>query len=149
MAIKLDLQKAYDKVNWKFIQAILLHFGFNDTFTNWIISCISLVSFEVFVNGGKIASFKFSHGLRKGDPLSPYLFILGQEVLSRLLDYKLRSKNISDIKTSISGPTITHVMYADDIVLFTKATRRDASNLVWILEKYCSQSGQAINRNTL
>lgn len=146
-AIKLNLQKAYDRVNWKFIQAILLHFGFNDKFTNWIIACISSVSFEVLVNGGKTASFKSSCGLRQGDPLSPYLFILGQEILSRLLDYELRLKNISGIRTSISGPTITHVMYIDDVVLFTKAARRDASNLVRVLEKYCSWSGQAINRN--
>ena len=138
MAIKLDLQKAYDRVNWKFIQAILLHFGFNDTFTNWIIACISSVSFEVLVNGGKTASFKPSRGLRQGNPLSPYLFILGQEVLSRMLDYELRLKNINVIRTSIFGPTITHVMYVDDVVLFTKATRRDASNLVWVLEKYCN-----------
>ena len=147
MAIKLDLQKAYDRVNWKFIQAVLLHFGFNDTFTNWIISCISSVSFEVLVNGGKSERFMPSRGLRQGDPLSPYLFILGQEVLSRMLDHELRLKKISGIKTSISGPTITHVMYADDIVLFSKASGKDAASLNRVLEKYCSWSGQALNRN--
>ena len=55
-----------------------------------------------------------------------------------MLDHRLRLKNISGIKTSIFGPTITHVMYADDIVLFTKASRKDAANLVKVLEKYCS-----------
>lgn len=53
MAIKLDLQKAYDRVNWKFIQAVLLHFGFNEVFTGWATACVSSVSFEVLVNGGK------------------------------------------------------------------------------------------------
>lgn len=72
---------------------------------------------------------------------------MGQEVLSRLLDYELRLKNISGIKTSISGLTITHVMYVDDVVLFTKATRRDATDLVKVLDKYYSWSGQAINKN--
>ena len=147
MAIKLDLQNAYDKVNWKFIQAVLLQFGFNDTFTNWIISCISSISFEVLVNGGKFERFMPSRGLRQGDPLSPYLFILGQEVLSRMLDHELRLKKISGIKTSISGPTITHVMYANDIVLFSKASGKDAASLNRVLEKYCSWSGQALNRN--
>lgn len=136
MAIKLDLQKAYDRVNWKFIQAILLHLGFNETFTSWIISCISSVSFEVLVNGGKTESFKLGRGLRQGDPLSPYLFILGQEILSRLLESALRSKNLQGIKTSMSGPTITHVMYADDIVLFSKASRKDVETISGILEKY-------------
>ena len=69
MAIKLDLQKAYDRVSWRFIQAVLLHLGFNQTFTGWIISCISSVSFEVLINGGKTESFKLGRDLRQGDPL--------------------------------------------------------------------------------
>ena len=151
MAIKLDLQKAYDKVNWKFLSAVLLHFGFNETFTNWIMSCVSLISFEVVVNGGKSLGFKPGRGLRQGDPLSPYLFILGQEVLSRLIEHDLRLKNVAGIKTSISGLTITHAIYADDIVLFSKASKKDskkdAESLVKSLEKYCRWSSQAINRS--
>lgn len=64
MAVKLDLQKAYDRVNWKFIQAVFLHLGFNETFTNWILACISSVSFEILVSGGKSECFKPSRGLR-------------------------------------------------------------------------------------
>ena len=110
-------------------------------------TCVSSVSFEVIVNGGKSECFKLSRELRQGDPLSPYLFILGQEVLSRLIEHELRLKNVAGIKTSISGPSISHVMYADDIVLFSKASRKDAESLVRTLEKYCSWSGQAINRS--
>jgi len=58
MATKLDLQKAYDRVNWKFIKVVLLHFGFNDIFTNWISACVSFVPFEVLVNRDKTESFK-------------------------------------------------------------------------------------------
>lgn len=76
MAIKLDLQKAYDKVSWEFIHAVLLHLGFSEVFSKWIQYCISSVNFEILVNGGKSESFKPSRGLRQGDPLSPYLFIL-------------------------------------------------------------------------
>ena len=97
-------------------------------------------------NGGKLDQFKPSKGLRQGDPLSPYLFILGQEVLSRMLDKELRDGNISGVKPSIRGPTITHVMYADDIILFSKATKNDARRLADCLDKYCSWSGQSINR---
>ena len=97
MAIKLDLQKAYDRVNWNFLKAVLLHFGFNEVFTRWIMACVSSVTFEVMVNGGKSKSFKPSRGLRQGDPLSPYLFILGQEVLSRLIDHELKLKNVAGI----------------------------------------------------
>lgn len=66
MAIKLDLQKAYDRVNWRFINSVLLHLGFNETFTNWIHACISSVTFEIIVNGGKSESFKPTRGLRQG-----------------------------------------------------------------------------------
>nr|POF27247.1 transposon tx1 uncharacterized 149 kda protein [Quercus suber] len=147
MVIKLDLQKAYDRVSWKFIKTVLLHLGFNETFSSWIFSCISSVSFEILVNGGKTKSFKPSRRLRQGDPLSSYLFILGQEILSRLLDQELRQKKICGIKTSQRGLTITQVMYANDIVLFSKATKRDATNISQILDKYCLWSGQLVNRN--
>ena len=99
------------------------------------------------VNGGKSECFRPSRGLRQGDPLSPYLFILGQEVLSRLIEHELKLRNVAGIKTSISGPTISHVMYADDVVLFSKAFSKDAESLVKSLEKYCRWSGQSINRN--
>lgn len=147
MAIKLDLQKAYDRVSWKFIKTILLHLGFNETFSSWIFSCISSISFEILINGGKTASFKLSRGLRQGDPLSSYLFILGQEILSRLLNQELRQKSIRGIKTSKRGPIITHVMYADDIVLFSKATKKDATSISRILEKYRLWSGQLVKRS--
>ena len=81
------------------------------------------------VNGGKSDHFKQTRGLRQGDPLSPYLFILGQKVLSRMLDNELRAGNVSGAKPSARGPAIMHVMYTDDIVLLSKATRNDAKRL--------------------
>ena len=125
---------------------MLLHLGFNEVFSNWVLYCISSVTFKILVNGGKTDKFKPSRGLRQGDPLSPYLFILGQEILSRMLDHELRQSNIKGIKTSKSGPTITHVMYADDIVLFSKNTKKDAEAISEILEKYNLWSGQLVNR---
>lgn len=108
-------------------------------------ACVSSVSFEILVNGGKTKCFKPSRGLRQGDPLSSYLFILGQKILSRLIDHELKLKNFNDIKTSINGPTITHVMHADDIFMFPKASRRDIACLVRNLDKYCKWSRQSIN----
>ena len=130
MAIKIDLQKAYDRVNWDFLQAVLSKIGFNRTFTGWIMSCVSTVSFKVLVNGGKSDQFKPTRGLREGDPLSPYLFIIGQEVLSRLIGKEFEEKNISGVKASICAPTVTHVIYVDDILLFSKATRSNATAIM-------------------
>ena len=138
MAIMLDLQKAYDRVNWSFLKVVLTRFGLNDTFINWIMTCISTVSFEVLVNGGKSEQYKLGRGLRQGDPLFLYLFIIGQEVLLRMLERDMARKKISGVEASLGGPAIFHVMYADDIVLFSKASRKEATSLGECLEKYCS-----------
>lgn len=128
---------------------MLSNLGFNSVFTNWIRIYISSVSFEVLVNGGKSDQFKPTRGLRQGDPLSPYLFILGQEVLSRMLGNELRARNISGAKPSARGLAITHVMYVDDIILFSKATTNDAKMLANCLGKCCDWSGQSINRGQI
>ena len=107
MAIKLNLHKAYYRFNWNFIHAILKNLGFNSIFISWILTCITSVSFEVLVNGGKSDCFNPSKGLSQGDPLSPYLFILGQEVLSRMLDIELSTGNISEAKPCTRGPALT------------------------------------------
>ena len=78
MAIKLDHQKAYDRVNWSFIKVVLIKFGFNEVFINWIMECITSVSFEVLINGGKSENFKSERRLRQRDLLSLYIFILGK-----------------------------------------------------------------------
>ena len=125
---------------------MLTKLGFNFVFINWILTCISSVSFEVLVNGGKSNQFKPSRGLGQEDPLSSYLFFLGQDILSRMLDKELSVGNISGAKTSSRGLALMHVIYMDNIVLFSKATRKDAERLALCLEKYCKWSGQAINR---
>ena len=78
--------------------------------------------------------------------MSPYLFVLSQEILSRLLDREFMDGRLRGVKASLAGPTLTHIMYANDIVLFTRANQRDASTLNSCLEKYCEWSGQQINR---
>uniref|UniRef100_A0A2N9H629 Reverse transcriptase domain-containing protein n=1 Tax=Fagus sylvatica TaxID=28930 RepID=A0A2N9H629_FAGSY len=95
----------------------------------------------------KTKSFIPSRGLRQGDPLSPYLFILSQDILSRIIENQFNGGGLSGVKASIGSPAITHVMYADDIVMFSKATRNEASNLNHCIEKYCKWSGQLVNRN--
>lgn len=98
------------------------------------------------MNGGKSKQFKPIRTLRQGDPLSSYLFIFGQEVLSRMLEHEYSSNSISGIKASSGGPAITHVMYADDIFLFSKANRLEAARIMACVDKYCKWSGQMIIR---
>ena len=146
VAMKVDLQKAYDQVNWNFLRVLLLKFGFSDIFVNWIMQCVSTVSFSIIVNGGKTKWFRPTRGLRQGDPLSPYLFILCQDILSRMIEKEHRLGQVSGVKMNLNGPPFTHVMYADDLMLFARASTREVKVLDECLEKYCLWLGQLINR---
>ena len=147
ISLKIDIQKAYDHINWGFLKVVLKNFGFPDIFVNWIMECISTISFSVLFNGGKSNFFTLTRGLRQGDPLSPYLFILCQEMLSRIIEREHATSSIQGVKMNVGGPSFTNVMYADDIMLFAKASRREVVTLNTCLEKYCDWSGQLINRD--
>jgi hypothetical protein len=147
IALKIDLKKAYDRINWGFLQVVLQHFGFSGTFVNWVLQCVTTSSSALLINGGKTESFNPSRGLRQGDPLSPYLFIMCQEVLSRIIDRQFALRKLSGAKMNVAGPPITHVMFADDLMLFTKASRKEATVLNECLDTYCLWSGQQINRD--
>ena len=129
--MKIDLQKSYDRVNQNFLRIVFLNFGLQETFVNWVMECVTAVSFLVLINGGKSKSFLPSRGLRQGDPLSPYLFILCQDVLSRLIEREHLAGTIKGVKMNVGGPDFTNVMFADDIMLFSKACSKDVEILNW------------------
>ncbi|KAL0287396.1 UNVERIFIED_CONTAM: Retrovirus-related Pol polyprotein from type-2 retrotransposable element R2DM [Sesamum radiatum] len=88
-ALKVDLRKAYDTVEWDFLRAVLMLFGFPEQFIQWIVVCVTTPSFSVCLNGAPHGFFRGARGLRQGDPMSPFLFVLVMEVLTLILQQKL------------------------------------------------------------
>ena len=81
MVVKIDLEKAYDRLEWSFIKMVLEHFGFSENMIRLIMSCVSSITIALLFNGSKLESFQPSRGIRQGDPISPYLFLLCMEFL--------------------------------------------------------------------
>ncbi|CAL0306454.1 unnamed protein product [Lupinus luteus] len=145
MAIKLDIKKAFDTLDWNFLLDTLQTFGFNQKFRNWIRIILQSAMLSISVNGQSVGFFSCSRGVRQGDPLSPLLFCIAEDVLSRGI-----SKLASDGKLSpILGPhglkTPTHVLYADDILIFCKGNKRDLQCLKNLVVNYAQASGQQIS----
>jgi hypothetical protein len=124
MAVKLDMEKAFDSMEWGFLLEIMKLLGFSSIWINWIYQCISTSSFSILLDGSPFGFFKPSQGLRQGDPLSPFLFILGSEVLSRLFLKEEQLGNLHGIKIARNSPPISHLLFADDIIIFSKAIER-------------------------
>jgi len=114
-AVKLDMAKAYNRVEWAYLQGIMLQLRFSENFVTTVMRCVTTVSFSVRVNGHLSTPFKPTRGIRQGDPISPYLFLLCSEGLSCLL----RS-------IGIHAPWISHLLYTDDCIVFSEASQRGA-----------------------
>jgi hypothetical protein len=145
MATKLDMSKAYDRVEWHFLQAILLKLVFHRRWVDLIMTCVTSTSYSVIVNGVPHGYIKPSRGLRQGDPLSPYLFLLCAEGLSALIRKAEREKAIRGIAICRGGPRLSHLFFADDSVIFCRASQHDGGVLYAILKLYERASGQKIN----
>lgn len=115
--LKIDLQKAYDCLDWGFLRCLLVKIGLNTGMTNWIMACVELVNFSVIINGIPSPFFSTSRGLRQGCRLSPILFILAMNTLSLHIKKAVEESKVYPLKVC-RGISIYHNLFVDDIILF-------------------------------
>ncbi|XP_049388500.1 secreted RxLR effector protein 78-like [Solanum stenotomum] len=117
---KLDIQKAYDHVNWAFLLNVLRQMGFGSKWLKWIEVCIKTVKFSILVNGEPVGFFASERGLRQGDPLSPFLFILAMEGFDSMMRITTQNRWIKGFQIGDrigNGKEISHLLYADDTII--------------------------------
>lgn len=142
--LKLDLSKAYDRVSWLYLKMLLIPLGFNIGFIRWIMGCVTSTTFVVLINGAPSPFFKAERGLRQGCSLSPLLFLLVAEGLSKFLIEAVRRRELSELKLA-PGLNLTHMSFVDDILLFCRGSRRDIDCLLRGLNLFKSATGMVIN----
>lgn len=116
-AVKVDIQKAYDTVDWRFLKTILQEFGFHPTMVLWIMTCVATSSFSLTINGGLYGFFAGKRRLRQGDPLFPYLFTLVMEVLTLILKRRVRNSEVFVFHPKCDYLGIVNLCFADDIFI--------------------------------
>jgi hypothetical protein len=135
MGIKTDMAKAYDRVEWTFLQTTLETMGFPHNLTDTIMNCVSNVTFSILINGHPSHSFPPQRGLRQGDPLSPYLFIICANVLSNLISKAQRQQKLHGVKIAHGAPDVSHLLFADDSLFFCKANKGEAKEIQRIIKE--------------
>nr|GEU52192.1 hypothetical protein [Tanacetum cinerariifolium] len=128
-ALKVDIQKVYDMVDWRFMGFILKCFGFPFVMIKWIMACVMSTSFSISINGDIHGLFEGKRGLRQGDPLSPYLFTLVMEVLTLILHRKVRLSDTFCYHHHCEKFHIINVCFANDFFLFTRG-ELDSAKLI-------------------
>lgn len=149
MALKIDLEKAYDRVSWAFLYETLNEAGVPTTLVDVIMTCFSTNTMQILWNGDMTDSFTPSRGLRQGCPLSPYLFVLCMERLAHGITQAVEAGDWKPFQMCKNGPPLTHLFFADDLLLFGQADMVTAETITNVLEDFCICSGMKVSIATL
>lgn len=142
--IKVDLKKAYDSIEWSFLFTVLSELGFPSVFIKWIKSYVTTVSYTIMLNGKPSPSILAKKGLRQGDPISPFLFALGMEYLSRCLGELALTPNFN-YHPRCEKLSITHVMFADDLLMVARGDKDSVRLMFDAFYKFSKASGLSAN----
>ncbi|XP_019451747.1 PREDICTED: uncharacterized protein LOC109353840 [Lupinus angustifolius] len=145
LAIKLDIKKSFDTLDWGFLLDTLSTFGFNSKFTDWIMIILHSTKLSINVNGQSVGFFSCRRGVRQGDHLSPLLFCLVEDVLNRGISKLVLEGQLCPISGPANLCTPSHVLYADDILIFCNGNKRNLMALKKLVIDYAQASGQHIS----
>ena len=146
IAVKLDMSKAYDRVEWNFLKGIMSKLGFVGQWINLIMVCLKSFSYAILFNGEPHGLITPSRGIRQGDPLSPYLFLLYAEGLLCLLRKAKLDNLLHGVSVCRGGTRISHLLFADNSLIFCEASVLECERLGTLLDLYKEASGQQVNR---
>ena len=146
VALKLDMKKTYDSVEWFFFfEKVMFRLGFSENWVRRIMNCLSSVSLAFKINGQISGSVILSRGLRQGDPISPYLFLIVVSASSTLISKAANEKRIHGVKICNGASRVSRLFFVDDSILFAKASIRESSVITDIISTYDRASGQSFN----
>lgn len=140
-AMKIGIQKAYDTVNWGFLQDVLRAVGFHETMVNWIMTCTTSTSFSICINGEVCGFFKGGRGLRQGDPISPYLFTLVMEVFNMIMMKNIGEAQKYKYHYGCKEMKLTHLCFADDLLVLCNGDKESLAVVKKTLDDFSSVSG--------
>ncbi|KAL6564457.1 hypothetical protein OROMI_015907 [Orobanche minor] len=144
-SLKLDMAKAYDRVEWNFLKQMMLKLGFPEAWVSLIMQCVCKAQYNIVSGCHIMGPLVPQRGLRQGDPISPYLFIICAEALSLSLTNLEDRGSIHGCSVAPNAPSISHLFFADDSYLFFKASKSEATAIKNCLIAYEKASGQKIN----
>jgi len=145
-AMKVDLMTAYDSVRWDFVDAMLIKMGFPRTVIDWIIVCVTSCQFSININSELPSYFQGGRGLRQGDLISLYLFVLCMEILSRLF-CKMSANQEFKFHWRCKKDKISHLCFGDDLMIFSKGDVNSICMIRTVLTKFQDLSGLHPNPN--
>ncbi|CAA7058378.1 unnamed protein product [Microthlaspi erraticum] len=142
--LQIDISKAYDNVDWRFIITILEALELPEVFIKWIFLCIFTPYYYISVNGELAGFFKGMKGLRQGDPISSSLFVLSMDILSKLLDKAVLNGSFRPHPLCFD-PLITHLSFADDVLIFFDGSEDSLRGILHVLKDFEGTSGLALS----
>ncbi|WZZ45150.1 hypothetical protein YC2023_041409 [Brassica napus] len=145
LAIKTDMSKAYDRVEWSFLEALFEKMGFSSVWIGWIMKCIRSVTYTILLNGQTHGHITPKRGIRQGDPLSPFIFILYAEALVHVMNRAQNRGTIHGMQLTKRCPSVQHLLFADDSLFLCRANLPEVGEFLRCLKLYGDSSDQVIN----